>query len=245
MAIDETYLSLLKSVLNQRDSAIVASGFTKTICLSYPDLLVPGKVIADLFSEDLVTKLVAREDGDEVKKYHGLPDNFGPIYSTESLFEELRVQSDFIDVKKLRGPEKIVDLNSELPDEFHSAYDLVIDTGTLEHCFNIGQAFRSMCEMTKLGGAVITMAPMTIINHGFWNFSPTAYFDGFQQNGFSLAFLQGRTKGEGGVKMIDFADKPIKRMIVPPEAVLMCVARKVKEEEFTWPIQSKYRHLLS
>ncbi|NKB45697.1 MAG: hypothetical protein GKS03_15605 [Alphaproteobacteria bacterium] len=245
MAIDEIYLSLVKSVLAQRDPAIVESTMTRAACLSYPDLLVSEKSLASLFGEEIGPNLRVRSDHEQVKKYHGLPADFGPIYETESLFEHLRVQSDFIDVKKLRGPEKIVDLNELLPAEYHQTYDLVIDTGTLEHCFNIGNAFRSMCEMTKLGGYIITMAPMTSVNHGFWNLCPTAYLDGFDQNGFALQYLQARYKDASGVKFIDFSKGPANRVIAPPEATLMCVARRTSVEQFKWPIQSKYKAMLS
>ena len=48
-------------------------------------------------------------------------------------------------------------------------YDLIFDVGTLEHCFNVGQAFKNIMEMTKLGGTIF-MATASKINHGFWNF---------------------------------------------------------------------------
>lgn len=245
MAINETYLSVLQSVLELRDKKRAGSTWTRTMCLSYPDILVPGAAIARLFGEDILAGLEVRKDSDHVRQHHGLPDNFGPVYETESLFDSLRIKSDFIDVKKLRGPEKIVDLNERLPGEYHGQYDLVIDTGTMEHCFNVGNAFRSMCELSKLGGHIISLSPMTMINHGFWNFSPTAYFDGFIQNGFEVNFLQGMFQSETGIKAIDFSSGPAERMMAPPEVTLICVAHKTKEQKFKWPVQSKYMDLLS
>ena len=78
----------------------------------------------------------------------------------------MRIDADFIDIKKLRGVEKIVDLNEPLPAEYHNVYDLVIDTGTLEHSFNVGVAFRSMCQMAKVGAHIITLAPASMVNTG-------------------------------------------------------------------------------
>ncbi|MDE0801490.1 MAG: hypothetical protein OSB02_12245 [Rhodospirillaceae bacterium] len=245
MAINETYLSILGALLDRRGEELVGSNWTRTMCLSYPDLLAPAGAISRLFGEDILAGLEVRKDSDQVKKYHGLPDSFGPVYETESLFEGLRIKPDFIDVKKLRGPEKIVDLNERLPSEYHGQYDLVIDTGTMEHCFNVGNAFRSMCELSKLGGHIISLSPMTMINHGFWNFSPTAYFDGFLQNGFEVNFLQGMFQSETGIKAIDFSSGPTERTMAPSEVTLICIAKKIKEQEFKWPVQSKYRDLLS
>jgi hypothetical protein len=245
MAINETYLTVLRSVLDLRREKLAESTWIRTMCLSYPDILVRGAVIARLFGEDILTGLEVRKDSDHVRQYHGLPDSFGPIYETESLFESLRIKSDFIDVKMLRGPEKIVDLNERLPRDYHGQYDLVIDTGTMEHCFNVGNAFRSMCELLKLDGHIVSLSPMTMINHGFWNFSPTAYYDGFMQNGFDVNFLQGMFKSEAGIKAIDFSSAPTKRISAPAEVTLICVAHKIKEQEFKWPVQSKYMSLLS
>ena len=40
--------------------------------------------------------------------------------------------------------------------------------------------------MTKLGGTIFMAFPASKINHGFWNFCPTAYTDIFHQNGWQL-----------------------------------------------------------
>lgn len=84
------------------------------------------------------------------------------------------------------------------------------------------------------------MAPLTIVNHGFWSFNPTCYFDGLTQNGFSLMLLQARTKSEAGATFVDFLPSPTARRHVPDGAVLMCAAKKLKAKTFEWPVQSKY-----
>jgi len=49
---------------------------------------------------------------------------------------------------------------------------VVLDAGTMEHCFNVGQTIRNIVDMTKVGGFVIHLNPMTMINHGFFNYHP-------------------------------------------------------------------------
>lgn len=59
-------------------------------------------------------------------------------------------------------------------------YQLVIDTGTLEHCFNVGQAFMNVAVSVSIGGVILQAAPLNRFNHGFWSFSPTADHDFFK-----------------------------------------------------------------
>jgi hypothetical protein len=241
MAIDLAYLHVLTRVLD-----IVASNRTKsrlkTIALAYPDILVPQDELIIMFGSDFVNDIETSADEMSVRRWHGLPDTFGRILRTDRFFQKLGLDVDFIDLKKIRGPERIVDLNERIPQEFRQKYDLLIDTGTLEHCFNVGAAFRAMCEFITLGGRLITMAPMTVINHGFWNFSPCAYYEGLTKNGFKVEVLQVRTKGPEGYKTINLLEQPLARQIMPPEAVIMCVAKRITEQEFAWPVQSKYEN---
>jgi hypothetical protein len=240
VAIDYTYLTVLDAAIRAAQMSKPEGARLKTMCLAYPDLLVPQSELFALYGAAAFSDIQHSAEERFIRKWHGLPDEFGPIYNTDQFLAKLGLDIDYIDIKKIRGPEKVLDLNEPLPEEFHGVYDFVIDTGTLEHCFNVGGAFKAMCQMIKLGGRIITMAPMTIINHGFWNFSPGAYYEGFTKNGFAVHYLQGRTKDPSGVKMIDLLSNPVGRQIVPPEAVIMCIAKKIKEQAFAWPTQAKY-----
>ena len=57
---------------------------------------------------------------------------------------------DVFDIYSHLGVEKLMDLNEPLPYEYKEKYDLIFDVGTLEHCFNVSQAFKNITEMTKL-----------------------------------------------------------------------------------------------
>ena len=90
--------------------------------------------------------------------------------------------------------------------------------------------------MLKVGGTVFTAAPSYKKNHGFWNFCPTAFTDGFLQNGFEiLDFVGIKPNGEYiGLNPEDRVNIGIQ------ENIIMCVAKKVKNVEFKWPLQMKY-----
>jgi hypothetical protein len=239
MAIDESYLKVLHKARRLYWPDMTRK--IKTLCLAYPDLLVSARFLqAVLGRSDF--KLSDRSD--EIRAWHRLQPDFGPIFDTEDVLASFGIEMDVVDVAKIRGPERVLDLNGALPADLKGVYDLIIDAGTLEHCFNVGQAFRNMCDMAALGGVVSTLAPLSSVNHGFWNFSPTAFFDGFDQNGFQVAYLQARTKDGTGSQFMDFLPNPMLRASMPPEAGIMCIAQKIRDQPFKWPIQSKYRLIL-
>jgi hypothetical protein len=244
MAMDDVYLAVLSSAIKILQESASPQTKIKAVCLSYPDLLVSGTDLNARFGEGFTTGVAVRDDSEQIRKWHSLADDFGPVYETESVFSKLGIETEFVDIMKIRGPERVIDLNELLPDDLYGRFDLVVDTGTLEHCFNIGFAFRSMCQMIKLGGYIVTAAPLTMVNHGFWNISPTAYLDAFDQNGFELQFLQGRVKGPEGIQLINFMPAPTQRVLVPPDTGIICVAKRINNQLFEWPVQTKYKAML-
>jgi hypothetical protein len=73
-----------------------------------------------------------------------------------------------------------VDLN--YPEDWPEKYDVVIDGGTAEHCFNVGQVFANILSAVRPdGGIVVHVNPLNMMNHGFWNISPTAYADFYRR----------------------------------------------------------------
>lgn len=93
-----------------------------------------------------------------------------------------------IDYSDYEGATHIFDLNEPtLPDELKDRYDVVLDSGTLEHIFHVPNALRHMVEMTKVGGRIVLQVPSSNhIDHGFYMFSPTLFFDYFSANKFEI-----------------------------------------------------------
>jgi len=64
-------------------------------------------------------------------------------------------------------------MNDPIPPELKGRYSLVVDGGTLEHVFNVPQAFRNCMEMLQVGGFFVSSGPCNNqMGHGFWQFSP-------------------------------------------------------------------------
>ena len=239
MAIEAVYLDLLKQVIDSvkiektKDSADV-------LCVAYPDLLVPQGVMDHILGPAATSGLSGRADAAKIWSWHGLSGCSEPLYETLDVFRRLNLFVDIIDIVKARGFEKIVDLNNPLPEKFLRKYDIVIDTGTCEHCFNVGQAFVNCCDSVCAGGYFIHAAPLTKSNHGFWNFSPTVYPDFFGDNGFSISFIAG-VKGSLRDGLTTFDLDLFSREQLPSEAMVYVVAKREHVRDLTWPIQRKYR----
>jgi len=84
----------------------------------------------------------------------------------------------------------------------------------------------------SVGSHILTVAPMTIVNHGFCNLRLTAYLDVVGQNGFEGLLLKWVRKENGRVKMFEIMDNAASRFPVAAETVAICCAKKVAQQQF-------------
>jgi SAM-dependent methyltransferase len=91
---------------------------------------------------------------------------------------------DALDVSDWEKPELIWDLNRPVPAEWHGRYDLVIESGTLQHVFHLPNVLANLHALLKPGGRVVHgMAPShNHVDHGFYMFSPTLFHDFYAAN---------------------------------------------------------------
>ena len=91
-----------------------------------------------------------------------------------------------LDITDYEGADYIVDLNLPVPHELEDRFSLILDGGTLEHVFDLKQAFHNVNRMLKPGGRVIHMNPASnYVEHGFYQFSPSLFYDYYGINGFA------------------------------------------------------------
>jgi SAM-dependent methyltransferase len=110
-------------------------------------------------------------------------------YRADRFFKALGAsQLSFLDNSPYEGADLIHDLNKPLPQELHDAYDLVVDSGTLEHVFNFPVALKSTLELVKVGGHVVFMTPTNNSpGHGFYQFSPELFYQAVgEANGYRI-----------------------------------------------------------
>lgn len=146
---------------------------------------------------------------------------------------------DVIDVIRHRGCERIVDLNVDVLTE---TCGLLINPGTLEHCFNIGQAWWNTWDALTLGGYAMHVMPATMLNHGFYNLSPIAVEDWCHANGGEVVEMEFATNGtREHVKPMPLPKGSSGRGHLPPETVMYALCRKIADVPLQWPTQGCYR----
>ena len=128
-----------------------------------------------------------------------------------------------------------------MPSSLMEQYHLVLDAGTLEHCFNIAQAQKNISEMVVEGGYIMQGNPLNWFNHGFYNLNPTFYYDFYQQNGFKIIFYEAVINS-----VLDpqtFKVPAYDRFgNIPPNATNLLVIQRESVQPISWPIQTKYRN---
>lgn len=216
MALKAHALSLLKPHL--KDAHVLSLG--------YPDILATRESIEGLFGHK-VEKMVTY-------RYEKTPD-WKEIPDTHEVFKASGVRSiTYVDIKQQYGVEDICDLNIE---QDLGKYDVVIDPGTLEHCFNVGTAFKNAANAVRKGGVIYHENPASMTNHGFFNFCPTLYMDFYTQNNFELMRLvlaapdgYGDMKPEHGIKTFKMQDR----------SFIVCKAKRLTDDPIKFPMQRKY-----
>jgi hypothetical protein len=162
---------------------------------------------------------------DEVQKITGVGST-----DAKDVFKTLKC----VDFYKHKGVDETVDLCEPVD---LGRYDLVIDPGTIEHCFNVAQAFKNAAQAVKVGGHIFHIGSLSMVNHAFYSFSPTLFYDFYKTNGFEISLFEGLHKKGMFLESLH----PYDRKPYPSECVIHCLARRVENKEIKWPIQWKYR----
>ena len=126
MAIDFLYMTRLLPLLRR------APPKSRVVFLGYPDLLHSPSMEAVINHQGI----------------SGL--NVDERMTIETLIEALDLSAIYVDVAPLKGVEEIIDLNFPIAKNYEGKFDLLVDCGTLEHCFNYATAFKNMCSFLKL-----------------------------------------------------------------------------------------------
>src|SRR5262245_1464431 len=133
-------INALKFLLDAKASGV---SFERTVTLGRQGLFVEPPALADLarrvapsLSDAEATALLTRADG-----------------FCEPFLELLGAAAPAsLDISAYQSATIVHDMNEALPQHLHASFSTVIDSGTLEHIFNVPQALRNCMEMVNLGG---------------------------------------------------------------------------------------------
>jgi SAM-dependent methyltransferase len=101
-------------------------------------------------------------------------------------------QIDALDYSDYEEAQLRFDLNSgDTPDQYRETFDAIYDGGTIEHVFHLPNALKSLIWMLKPGGRLIHFSPASnYMEHGFYMFSPTFFYDFYKCNDFEINSIQ-------------------------------------------------------
>jgi hypothetical protein len=210
----------------------------------YPDIIAKPEEVEDVLGER-IKDLKYRDDSGIISKWHNIDQM---IPDAKSFFGLLGAKIDIYDIAEHRGGEILVDLNERFVDRAAwpfgtlDGYDFVLDVGTMEHCFNIGQAAKNMAGMLKKGGIILHQNPFSQGNHGFYSINPTWYSDFYGQAGFKLHECWLMPKGKDTIKDID---RGMRFIYTGPEANCVAIAERTEVLLIGWPVQWKYKKMIA
>lgn len=211
---------------------------SKVASMGYPDILASPKVVEQILGSKAY-KVEYRKDSEAICKRHGMNQHLVP--DAASLFKLMGAQLDVFDVIKERGCEIIADMNYPLAEQHLQQYDVVMDVGTLEHCFNIAQAGMNMAGLLRQGGCIFHENPFNWGNHGFYGLNPTWYYDFYTQNGFELEDCRLLPREGGSIDKLPLTER---FSYVKGEANLYAVAKRKEIAALRYPVQTKYKRAL-
>jgi len=140
-----------------------------------------------------------------------------------------------------------IDLNA--PIRLNRKFDVVVNNGTAEHVFNIGQVYCTMHDYTAVGGIMIHEGPFFgWIDHGFFTMQPTLFFDLAEFNHYAIHGMfiteissQTMIPVRSREEIYELAES----QRIPMNAQLFVVMRKNVDQPFRVPVQGYYRGSLS
>jgi len=157
---------------------------------------------------------------------------------------------EYYDVDKFNfdKPKILHDLEIPFSKKYNNFFNLIIDSGTLEHIFDIKSVMANTVNITKLGGYVLQFIPTNnFLNHGFYQINPTFFYDFYTTNGFKVIesfIVEFRPKGYrfhyyDQKKFSSFFVNPYSRL-----ATLFLVKKIKKMKTITTPTQYAYQQEL-
>ncbi|MDQ2066589.1 class I SAM-dependent methyltransferase [Xinfangfangia sp. CPCC 101601] len=170
------------------------------------------------------------------------PDGF-----TEALFTKLGYPTiEAMDFTDAEGAQHVHDLNHPAPAHLHEQFDIVIDGGTTEHIFHIGQALDSCHAMLKPGGLFLSYVSADgWFGHGFFQTGPDVpwrywhHARGYEMLEVSLVYRKAPMRV---IPVEDPTGKPRggERALIGPHMLLTAARKPLTAKPYAPPIQGHY-----
>ncbi|MEE8058021.1 MAG: hypothetical protein V3T17_09310 [Pseudomonadales bacterium] len=245
-------LKLLRSVKDKLDNDGQIEKPYRFLFLGYSDIHATDEYYLQNYGPNALKSLEQRPNVEKLKSIHSCGPNVSYIPTLKSVLKVMfgdDVEHEVFDFQKYEGNEQIIDLNDPIPEQYRNRYHFVIDAGTTEHVFDYAQALRNCATLVKLHGYIYHGVPMNWPNHGFYNISPTLYYDFYEDNGFKTILFKGFSqtvidgkKVQVNVDNMSLTERFSFSSLGGLEVDLRYIVQKIEEtDKYVNPIQRKYR----
>ncbi len=211
-----------------------------------------GNVELNQLAEDIAEFAPGHRREALASKLRDISDDGPPkhMFALAKMFWETFLQPASMTAIDLGGDEQAHKLDLNQPVDLGSQFDVVSNLGTAEHVFNVAQLFKTIHEHTLPNGLMIHVMPFTgWIDHGFFNFHPTFYWDLAAANRYAVMLtVYGELRPP---KMLHVPNREaipamLQKGEIGPNSLLYVVLKKNAEEtEFAVPMQGYYADTLS
>jgi hypothetical protein len=136
------------------------------------------------------------EDGESREKLHQCMvdtlcgDSPYKKWDLAKLFYKVFLNYSRIKAVDFNGTPDAAKLDLNHPVALETQFDVLINGGTAEHVFNVFQFFKTSHDVTRPGGLMLHTMPFCgWLEHGFYNFNPTFYWDLALANQYTVLML--------------------------------------------------------
>ncbi|MDE2104741.1 MAG: hypothetical protein KGL39_46320 [Patescibacteria group bacterium] len=242
MALNGAELLVIDALLRRSERR------ARVLSLGYPDLLITPEFCRRRLPSVDPASIALRPDGVRACEQHSF--RAKAMFESHSFFAAIGAQLTVLEplgdgFLKRALTWRFSDLNRRLW-TWRGGYDLVIDPGTVEHCFNVARAMLNVARLVRRGGYVYHQAAISFPNHGFFSISPTFFADFYEHRGFDLARpllwdADASLDDLGIARPVSDIDAFEECNFTGGPVIGMYLARKSRDAASGWPIQRKYR----
>ena len=159
------------------------------------------KKFASLFTGDVVN-VSAWKDADKEGKHYKDYFSQATDYYITNYKEEARGFQGYDEEIRL-------DLTDKIDDKLKNHFDVVFNHTTLEHIYNVKEAFHNLCLLSR--DIVIVVVPFMQLMHAdygdYWRFTPSAIKKLYEENGFNLLYLSFNNQRHASVYIFAIGSK--------------------------------------
>lgn len=198
-------------------------------------------------TEERAALLASIEDCE--RKLTAEPPKLEALWELSRLFYKTFLRYETFTTIDLSGSPQALKLDLNETVSLDRCYGMVINFGTAEHVFNVYQLFKTVHEVTSQGGLMVHLLPFQgWVDHGFYTFQPTFYYDLAKTNGYEIIMIVCVNQTLGKLIPIASHDQVagmVERHKLEGNNSLVAIFRKSADSEFRTPMQGYYADSVS